>query len=202
MRSRKLVMFDFDGVIADSWCGQKAAFVGALQAHGLHDFATSATFRDLLESNWFEALAESGVPEHVVADIEQAFADGPTPELFPGMAEVIDRLSRAHPVVVITSSDTADVERILEERQVRGVAEVIGGDVEPSKTLKIESVRRRYGEALEPWYVCDTVGDVAEARAAGAAVVGASWGWHGEERLLHAEPDRMARHPSELLDLL
>ena len=202
MGSRKLVMFDFDGVIADSWCGQKAAFVGALQAHGLHDFATSATFCDLLEANWFDALAESGVPEHVVADIEEAFADGPTPERFPGMAEVIDRLSRAHPVVVITSSDTSDVERILEERQVRGVAEVIGGDVEPSKTLKIESVRRRYGEALEPWYVCDTVGDVAEARAAGAAVVGASWGWHGEERLLHAEPDRMARHPSELLDLL
>ncbi len=202
MRSRKLVMFDFDGVIADSWCGQKAAFVGALEAHGLHDFATSATFRDLLESNWFAALAESGVPDRVVADIEQAFVEGPTPELFPGMADVIERLSRAHPVVVITSSDTADVERILGERQVRGVAEVIGGDVEPSKTLKIEAARRRYGEHLEPWYVCDTVGDVAEARAAGAAVVGACWGWHGEERLLHAEPDRMARHPSELLDLL
>jgi phosphoglycolate phosphatase len=200
--SGKLVMFDFDGVIADSWCGQKAAFVGALQAHGLYDFATSATFRDLLEANWFEALAEAGVPEHVVADIELAFAAGPTPELFPGMADVIESLSRAHPVVVITSSETADVERILGERQVRGVAEVIGGDVEPSKTLKIAAARRRYGEHLEPWYVCDTVGDVAEARAAGAAVVGASWGWHGEERLLHAEPDRMARHPSELLDLL
>jgi phosphoglycolate phosphatase len=202
MGSPKLVMFDFDGVIADSWCGQKSAFVGALQAHGLHDFATSGTFRDMLESNWFEALSESGVPAHVITDIERAFDAGPTPELFPGMADVIERLSRAHPVVVITSSDTAHVERILEQHQVRGVAEVIGGDVEPSKTLKIEAARRRYGESLEPWYVCDTVGDVAEARAAGAAVVGASWGWHGEERLLHAGPDRMARHPSELLDLL
>jgi beta-phosphoglucomutase-like phosphatase (HAD superfamily) len=51
MQPSKIVMFDFDGVIADSWCAQKGAFVGTLQAHGLHDFATSATFRDLLESN-------------------------------------------------------------------------------------------------------------------------------------------------------
>ena len=202
MQTRKLVMFDFDGVIADSWCGQKAAFVGALEAHGLHDFATSATFRDLLESNWFEALARVRRARARRGGHRAGVRGRTHPELFPGMADVIERLSRAHPVVVITSSDTADVERILEERQVRGVAEVIGGDVEPSKTLKIESARRRYGESLEPWYVCDTVGDVAEARAAGATVVGASWGWHGEERLLHAEPDRMAHHPGELLDLL
>ena len=202
MESDKLVMFDFDGVIADSWCGQKRAFADALLAHGLDEFATSATFRDLLESNWFDALAESGVPAHVIEDIEQAFGSVPSPDLFPGMAEVIERLSEAHPVVVITSSSTEDVRRILDEHQVRGVAEVVGGDVEPSKTRKIRAARRRYGESLEPWYVCDTVGDVAEAKAAGATVVGASWGWHGEARRLRADPALIARHPSDLLDLL
>jgi phosphoglycolate phosphatase len=202
MESEKLVMFDFDGVIADSWCVQKRAFADALLAHGLDQFATSGTFRDMLESNWFDSLREAGVAAHVVADIEEAFESAPTPDLFPGMAEVIERLAEAHPVVVITSSSTEHVRRILDEHQVRGVAEVVGGDVEPSKTLKIRAARRRYGEALEPWYVCDTVGDVAEARAAGATVVGASWGWHGEERLLRADPDLIARHPSDLLDLL
>jgi phosphoglycolate phosphatase len=202
METGKLVMFDFDGVIADSWCAQKRAFVDALRAHGLHDLATSGTFRDFLESNWFDALSRSGVPDGVVEDIERAFGSTESPELFPGMAEVIERLAEAHPVLVITSSSTEDVERILAERQVRGVAEVIGGDVEPSKTRKIEAARRRYGEALEPWYVCDTVGDVDEARAAGVMVVGASWGWHGEERLLRADPDVIARRPSDLLDLL
>jgi phosphoglycolate phosphatase len=200
--SDKIVMFDFDGVIADSWCAQKSAFVDTLRSHGLHEFATSATFRDLLEENWFESLVRAGVPEEVVREIEQGFGSAPTPELFPGIAEVIERLADAHPVVVITSSSTADVERVLADRRVRGVSEVIGGDVEPSKTRKIRSVPRRYGEAAEAWYVCDTAGDVAEARAAGAATVGASWGWHGEERLLRADPDRMAHHPGDLLDLL
>jgi phosphoglycolate phosphatase len=202
MSADKIVMFDFDGVIADSWCAQKGAFVDTLRTHGLHDFATSATFRDLLDANWFEALLEAGVPEQVVQEMEDGFGTLPTPDLFPGMAEVIERLAEAHPVIVITSSSTADVERILCERQVRGVVEVIGGDVEPSKTRKIRSVRRRFGESLEAWYVCDTTGDVVEAREAGAVTVGASWGWHGEERLLQAAPDHVARHPSDLLDLL
>ena len=202
MRTGKIVMFDFDGVIADSWRAQSGAFVGVLREHGLHDVATSATFRALLEANWFEALVRTGVPAAVIDDIERAFGETPAPELFPGIGEVIERLALTYPVIVVTSSATTKVERALRDRGVRGVREVIGGDVDPSKARKIRSVRRRLGESLEAWYVCDTVGDVAEAREAGASIVGVSWGWHGEERLLRARPDRMARHPRELLDLL
>ena len=138
----------------------------------------------------------------MVEEIERGFGAAPSPELFPGMAGVVETLSAAHPVVVITSSRTGDVERTLRRRGVRGVADVIGGDVEPSKTRKIHAVRRRFGESREAWYVCDTVGDVLEARAAGVGTVGVAWGWHGEERLLGAGPDRIVRRPSDLLESL
>jgi len=197
----KLIMFDFDGVIADSLDEQSAAFEDTLRANGLHELATRSTFLDFTETNWFEALAGAGLADDVVTEVEDAFGAVPSPDLFPGMAEVVERLAAAHPVVVITSSRTADVEAILQEHGVRGVVEVIGGDVEPSKTCKISAVRRRFGESLPAWYVCDTVGDVHEARDAGAGTVGVAWGWHGEERLLRAAPDRIARRPSDLLDL-
>jgi len=200
-QTTKLVMFDFDGVIADSWCGQRPVFVDTLRAHGLDDLATSAVFRDLLESNWFEGITRAGVPEHVVAKMDAGWS-GLTPDVFPGMPEVIERLAEAHVVLVITSAATDDVVRVLEHHAVRGVTDVLGGDVEPSKVCKIRAAQRRYGESLEPWYVCDTVGDVVEAKAAGAAVVGAAWGWHGEERLLRSDPDWIARDPHHLLELL
>lgn len=201
MTAKKLVMFDFDGVIADSWCGQIPVFVETLQAHGLHDRATSAVFRDLMDSNWFDGLADAGLPGHVISEMDEAWA-ALTPELFPGMPEVIERLAQAHVVLVITSSATADVRRVLEAHGVRGVADVLGGDIEPSKTLKIRTVRAHYGESLESWYVCDTVGDVLESREAGDAVAGTAWGWHGEERLLRSKPEWVARCPLDLLALL
>ncbi len=201
MSRDKLIMFDFDGVIVDSLDDQSRAFVDTLRAHGLDELATPSTFLDFTETNWFEALAASGVSERVVTEVEDAFGAVPSPDLFPEMAEVIERLAAEHPVVVITSSRTADVQAILDEHGVTGVSEVIGGDVEPSKTRKIRSARRRYGESREAWYVCDTVGDVHEARDAGAVTVGVAWGWHGEERLLSAEPDLIARRPGDLFDL-
>ena len=201
MSHDKLIMFDFDGVIADSLDEQSTAFEDTMRANGLHELANRSTFLDFTESNWFEALAGAGLPEDVVSEVEDAFGDVSSPDLFPGMAEVVERLAAAHPVVVITSSRTADVEAILHEHGVRGVVEVIGGDVEPSKTRKIRSVRRRFGESIPAWYVCDTVGDVHEAREAGAGTVGVAWGWHGEERLVGADPDHMAWRPSDLLDL-
>lgn len=194
-------MFDFDGVIADSWGAQAPIFVNALRGCGLHEVATSATFLDLLDSNWFEGLSTVGVPDHVIAEMDEAW-EAQSHELFPGMPQVIERLAEDHVVLVITSAATEAVRRVLREHEVAGVTEVIGGDVEPSKTSKIRSALERYGETLEPWYICDTVGDVVEARAAGAVVVGAAWGWHGEERLLRSKPDLMARHPHDLLDLL
>jgi len=200
-RHDKLIMFDFDGVIADSLRDQSRAFVSTLHAHGLDALATPSTFLDFTEHNWFAAVAAAGLPREVVREVEDAFTAAPSPELFPEMAQVVERLGAAHPVFVVTSSRTADVEAILDAHGVRGVTEVLGGDVEPSKTRKIRAVRRRFGEDVPAWYVCDTVGDVHEARAAGAVTVGVAWGWHGEERLLRASPDVMARRPSDLLDL-
>ena len=145
--------------------------------------ATPGQFLDFLETNWFAALDAAGVPAGVAAQLEDSFSDLPSPELFPGMAAVVERLAAAHTVLVITSSRTDDVERILEEHGVRGVAEVIGGDQEASKTHRIRAARERFGRARPAWYVGDTVGDILEAREAGVCTVGAAWGWHGPERL-------------------
>ena len=106
----KLIMFDFDGVIADSLDDQSRAFVDTLRSHGLDELATPSTFLDFTDTNWFEALAGAGLPESVAVEIEDAFGAVPSPGLFPKMAEVIERLAAEHPVVVITSSRTADVE--------------------------------------------------------------------------------------------
>ena len=197
----KLIMFDFDGVIADSLEDQSRAFVDTLRSHGLDELATRSTFLDFTETNWFEALAEADVPESVVAAIEDAFAAAPSPDLFPEMADSHRAPGRGpsgrrhHLEPHRRRGGHPRGERRLRRRG--GHRRRRGAE----QDTQDPSVRERFGESLPAWYVCDTVGDVHEARDAGAVTVGVAWGWHGEERLLRAEPDQMAQRPADLLDL-
>jgi transposase len=84
------------------------------------------------------------VPSEVVADVDQAFGDGPTPEFFPGMDVVIERLAQAYPVIVVTSSSTADVRRVLRERGVRGERVV---RVPPKMMARSRCSARSYGKS-------------------------------------------------------
>jgi hypothetical protein len=168
----KLIMFDFDGVIVDSLDHQCRAFVETVRAEGFADLATAEQFLEFTESNWFEALAAAGVPPTVVSEVENAFGAAPSPELFPEMATVIERLAAAHRMIVITSSRTDVVERVLAEHSVRGVAEVIGGDQDESKTRKIDKPDGASGARLPPgmwatpWGTSSRPGGRAWARSA------------------------------------
>ncbi len=194
-------MLDFDGVIVDSLDDQARAYASAMRAHGLQHLATRDQFLAFVEDNWFAALADAGVPAPTVAAVEDAIAATPSPPLFAGVAKVLEKLAESNEVVVISSSRTSFIERVLTDHDVRGPSEVMGGDGEQSKTRKIHDARARHGRALPAWYVGDTVGDILEARAAGVGTVGAVWGWHGEELLRRARPDHLAFAPTDLLQL-
>jgi phosphoglycolate phosphatase-like HAD superfamily hydrolase len=134
--------------------------------------------------NEFSALASAGIPRP-----------------FEGMPELIERLARRNAVVVITSSRSDDVNRVVAEHHLRGIAEVLGADTATSKLVKIRMARERHGNQLKPWYVGDTVGDIVEAKAAGVGSIGVGWGWQGAQKLQAAEPDLMAYSPDDLLVL-
>jgi len=201
----ELVMLDFDGVIADSLDVTVAAQVAVMTAYGFPQLATADALLRMVEDNWFAGLRALGVPEAAGPEIDEFIARalaagefGP----FPDIPHVVGRLGARHEVVVVTSNRGDIVEGFLARYRIGGVGSVLGNEVATSKVEKIDLARRRHASADGGWYVGDTVGDVAEARAAGARVVAATWGWHSRERLERAMPDHVAATPADLLALL
>lgn len=202
---RKLIMLDFDGVIADSLDATCVAMTRALEAHGLGHLASQEAMLEALMWNYFEGLRRAGIPMPASHAIDDAFAEiTSTGEVrpYPGIPEAICQLAERHCVLIVTSNRTNIVADFLSLWAIDGVCEVLGGDHDASKVRKIRAASHRYDLAGDTWFVGDTVGDIREGKQAGVRTVAAGWGWHSVELLRKEAPEHIAGAPGDLLSLL
>ncbi len=197
-----LLLFDFDGVIADSLAVFHEGMAAVCRRHGFPQFEDRERFLDLFDVNMVTGLRQLGVPPETVPAIlgdlgGMLVGASDRYQPFPGIVDAFRHLTAVAPVYVITSNLTAVVEAWLERYGVAGVRDVLGADKESSKRVKIRRVAAQW-PALQPVYIGDTLGDMEEAHAAGALAVAAGWGWHDEARLRRGLPNRFLASPSEL----
>ncbi len=206
LRGRRLLMLDYDGVIVDSLDVYCRVVPPILAQNGFPHLATRDHIVAFDDGNWFESLAAADVPMSVARTIEEAVAEvvaeGTELRPFDGIPEVIERLGEQHVIVVVTSSNSAVVKDFLVQHGIGGIRAILGSDAHTSKVHKIHEASARYGRGLEPWFVGDTVGDIAEGKTAGVRTIGAAWGWHSLEKLRLAAPDGIACAPGDLVKLL
>lgn len=202
-----LVMLDYDGVIVDSLDVTCRMASQVLESHGFGRLASRSHILDLLRGNWFEALAEAGVPRAVMQAVDEAIEravmqDPDSTPAVDGMPDVIRELARRCSLAIVTSSRRASVQAFLDRHALPEVTEILGSDADESKERKIAWLLRRYPDHAARWLVTDTTGDIREARAAGVPAIAVAWGWHSVEQLRAAGAERIACAPSDLLDLL
>lgn len=202
----RVVVFDFDGVIADSLSAYYPVFAETCVELGFQGPPTMEAFLNVFDTNAVKGLVRAGVPLLKLRRLGKALgprvaALNQRVEPFPGMPALVNSLVARGPVYVVTSNLTDATAEFLTRHGVAGLGGVIGADRETSKVKKIRRIRRAHRGA-EVWYVGDTRGDMLEARAAGAVTVGAAWGWHDRARLAAASPDHLVEHPSDLAVLL
>lgn len=197
-----VIMFDFDGVIADSFEIFYEEFSSAVRALGFEHLSNKESMLDLFEGNMFVSLVKMGFPIRKLKKLGEEFkprieAANTQVEPYADMPELLAELAAVFPVYVITSNQTAAIERFLTRFQIEGVRDVIGADKEASKVKKIKRVMKLH-KGCTPWYIGDTKGDMLEGNEAGALSVGAAWGWHGETRLRGGDPHCIVHTPAEL----
>lgn len=204
---RRLVMFDFDGVIVDSLDIFSSAFLEACRATGLEGFTRTEDLLAVMEDNFYASMRARGVPDEQVAEVLRRLGASLVKarrwlKPVPLMPQVLEELSVECTVVVVTSSPDDVVQGWLRGHDVGGVDEVAGANTARSKVEKIRALRERFPGQDVFWFVSDTAGDMREARAAGVTPVGVAWGWHDPEMLREAGAERIAATPAELLTIL
>jgi phosphoglycolate phosphatase-like HAD superfamily hydrolase len=203
-RADRLLMFDFDGVIADTREQFQEGLVQACRTLGCHSLADEPDFLRLFDENLIDGLKAAGVRNEDVKPLLEALGEhlGSAPVApFDGMVAMLNFLAELHPVYIVTWNRSAVVASKLAQWGVTGIRGVLGSDDATGKAAKIHGLIEQYPDHL-PYYTGDTRGDMIEGRLATARTVAVGWGWHDEGKLRGAWPDYFAPDVEMLQDIL
>lgn len=209
-----VVIFDFDGTLADSRDLLCSLVVRALDESGLTPAAPGRIAR-LIGLPLLDVLsAASGVPApelHAVAALYRRYAGSPEAiagfRLFPGVRPTLERLAGAGKrLAVATSKSRGITERILVHLGLDDLLPtVVGGDcVAPGEgkphPAAVDLVLERTGcRRHRAAVVGDTTYDVDMGRAAGVLTIAATYGMHDRATLAASRPDAYIDDIAELL---
>ena len=205
-----LVIFDFDGTLADTWRDIATALNRTLAEAGLPT-AAGADVRLWVGRGVRRLIGQaigSDDPDRIESlhpRFRAHYADCclDTTALYDGVPEALTALAPRHTLAILSNKPQAFLDRIADGLGIRSLfAAVVGGDALPvSKPdpATIAHVVASIGAAPAPvWMVGDSAVDVETGRRSGARTVGCAWGLRGRDELRAAGADVVIEHPSAL----
>lgn len=198
MSTKKLIIFDFDGVIEET-----TDFVIKMFRTQIPDLAIEE-FRSWFDGNFYQTIKEKNVPFDAEEYYSKYEAWLPSQSIRPEMKAVLTELREHVALAIVSSSHDDALNRYLERNgianlfdQVWGVQKNKGKVEKLTGLLEIHDVPPE-----EAVFVTDTLGDILEAREVGIESVAVTWGFHPKERLLKGDPRGVVGTPRELLEFL
>lgn len=201
---KKIILFDFDGVIADS-------FDIAFEINKIIDsnVTTRENFRKLFDGNIVDWAMKS-IPKKELERINREFWKRHIPQMkkvkiFPDMKEVIMELAKKYTLLIISSTIISRIRDFLEGNDMLSYFDDIVGNnfIDANKTERMKMVFKKYAvEIKDCIFITDTLGDMREAASLKVQSIGVSWGFQKKENLLKGEPFSIAEKPKELLSIV
>ena len=198
---KKFILFDFDGVIANSFA---LAFD---VSRAFNPELDEEAYKKLFEGNVYESIKRlngggTDNSKEYFALFEPRFLK--ETRVVPDMPHVIAELRESYTLVIVSSTLSSPIQQFLE---LHGIADcfsdVLGMDVHTSKVEKIRMVFEKYvTDAGSCVFITDTLGDMHEAKEHGMGAIAVSWGFHSHETLEKGIPFRIVDRPDELPDAI
>lgn len=213
----RLAIFDCDGTLVDSGATIYAALAAAFAENGL-ELPPPEISRRVIGLSLTEAMAallpDASAEAHaaLAEDYKRAFwnlrAAGRVEEpLFDGVLELLDALENdGWLLAVATGKSDRGLKHCLEQHGIHArFMSLQTADRHPSKPhpSMVQQAMADAGAAPETTFVVgDTSFDMAMAAVAGAAPIGAAWGYHDHADLMEAGAVAVADQPLDVLDLV
>ncbi|RJP47994.1 MAG: HAD family hydrolase [Anaerolineaceae bacterium] len=206
-----LIIFDYDGVLADTLDDLLLFGQRACDQLGIKHSVTKADLNDLEVMSFASYGRACEVPEHLVDEFVKIclnfFAEKKSPPaIFAGLGDVLRSLSANHKIAIVTTNSSQNVNAFLVQHGLDGLIHAVYGmDSSGSKAQKISLARNRLLEndrRESVFMVGDSLSDVLAAKEASVTSVAVTWGHQGLKNLLRGNPDYIINSPHELIEII
>ncbi len=183
---KKLVIFDFDGVITDSYD------VCIKVSRHFEEDLTDEAYKTLFTGNVYEALEKGRDAKLVVKNsnndiyfeiYEPLILEVPPRE---GFVDIIKELhKKGIKIAFVSSCYNKPLTNYLIKYGIKNyVDEILGGDIEKSKVKKFLMLFNQFNmDPKEALFITDTLGDLIEAEKVGLESIAVTFGFHDRKTL-------------------
>jgi phosphoglycolate phosphatase-like HAD superfamily hydrolase len=205
----KVVIFDFDGTLADT-LETLVAITNRLAVEFGYPQIDLDAVQQLQHLSSRDIIRQSQIPifkipfllRRLKADLHR---DIRNVSLFPGIAESLCEMHRhGHTLGIVTSNSTDNVNAFLETHQLTHLFDFVhSGTTIFGKHRVIRRILKQKGfNETQVLYVGDETRDIESAAKIPVSVVSVSWGFNTREILARYEPDYLIDDPRELVQIV
>ncbi|MGB3262733.1 MAG: HAD-IA family hydrolase [Microcoleus sp.] len=204
----KVIIFDFDGTLADT-IDILLSITNRLSAEFGFKPATKEEVAQLSNLTSWQILRYSGISifkfplliRKLRAELRSEISDV---QLFPGIKEVLLELkSLGFQLGIITSNSRENVLAALENNNLQDTFTFIYSGSTFGKHKVINKwLRQEHINPEEVFYVGDEIRDIDAARKTGIKIIAVGWGFNSQEVLALHHPDFLIERPQQLIEIM
>jgi phosphoglycolate phosphatase len=203
-RRFELLIFDFDGTLADSFHWFSAELNHVARSWGFREVApeNEALLRQMSADEIFRWLQ---VPRWkipwIARDLRRRMArDIDRIGVFDGVAQMLMRFARSECRIALASSNAAaNIQQVLGPDLCACIEASECGVALSGKSARLKRLCRKFGIRTDATlYIGDEVRDIVAARRAGVAAGAVTWGYNSEAALVAQRPDLLFRRVEQI----
>ena len=199
LQNKKLVIFDFDGVLVNT-----LDFSFDLHKKDNPNF-TWEKFQDFSNGNFIDGVKNAVDGEsHIIPSnfYEKYEEEIDKIDINDILHKTILSLSKDYQIAIVSSTRSSTISDFLVKENLRYCfSDILGSDVHKNKTIKINNLLKKYNILLKNVvFITDSLGDILEGNKCGVSSIGVIWGIHSRKTLEKGSPVAIIDDPRDLFN--
>lgn len=203
----KLIVFDFDGVLADSFLDVYS--INRLAAEHVSVVINEDDFRGMFKGKFhhnlqnFLNLKVEDWNKFLLYKYDIYNDYYKKIKLFPSVVDFVKYLSQIASLAIVSSAPEEAIRGLLEKNNLVDKFIFIFGMNKEGKVANLKKCLELTGNnERNSFFISDTTGDINEGNEAGLNTIAVTWGFHDKKTLRAAKPKFLVDDFSEIVDII